>query len=55
VDPAAQLPVLLSGSYFTKKNEVTNPAEPREIGSHLESVPRYTVSLWNKYTFTTGA
>lgn len=53
--PQLNYQVLLSGSYFTKKNEVTNPAEPREIGSHLESVPRYTVSLWNKYTFTTGA
>ncbi len=52
--PHLNYQVLLSGSYFTKKNEVTNPAEPREIGSHLESVPRYTVSLWNKYTFTTG-
>jgi outer membrane receptor protein involved in Fe transport len=53
--PQLNYQVLLSGSYFTKKNEVTNPAEPREIGSHLESVPRYTVSLWNKYTFLTGA
>jgi outer membrane receptor protein involved in Fe transport len=24
------------------------------VGSHLESVPLYTVSFWNKYTFTTG-
>jgi outer membrane receptor protein involved in Fe transport len=47
--------VLFSGSYFFQKSEITNPAEPREIGSHLESVPRYTLSLWNKYTFTTGA
>jgi outer membrane receptor protein involved in Fe transport len=53
--PRLNYQVLLSGSYFTKKNEVTNPAEPREVGSHLESVPRYTVSLWNKYTFLTGA
>ncbi len=52
--PRLNYQVLLSGSYFTKKNEVTNPAEPREIGSHLESVPRYTISLWNKYTFTAG-
>jgi outer membrane receptor protein involved in Fe transport len=43
---------LLSGSYFFKKNEISNPAEPREIGSNLESVPKYTLSLWNKYTFT---
>lgn len=53
--PRLNYQVLLSGSYFFQKNEITNPAEPREIGSHLESVPRYTVSLWNKYTFTTGA
>ena len=45
----------LSASYFFEKNEVSNPSDPREIGSHLESVPRYTVSFWNKYTFTTGA
>jgi iron complex outermembrane receptor protein len=53
--PQLNYQLLLSGSYFFKKNEVTNPAEPREIGSHLESVPRYTISLWNKYTFTKGA
>lgn len=53
--PQPNYQLLLSGSYFFKKNEITNPAERREIGSHLESVPRYTISLWNKYTFTTGA
>ncbi len=52
--PQLNYQVLFSGSYFFRKNEITNPAEPREIGSHLESVPRYTISLWNKYTFTTG-
>jgi outer membrane receptor protein involved in Fe transport len=46
---------LLSGSYFFQKNEITNPAEPREIGSHLESVPRFTVNFWNKYTVLSGA
>ncbi|MEO7413817.1 MAG: TonB-dependent receptor [Opitutaceae bacterium] len=53
--PRPNYQVLLSGSYFFKKNEVSNPSDAREIGSHLESVPRYTVSFWNKYTFTTGA
>ncbi len=46
---------LLSASYFFTKNEISNPSDAREVGSHLESVPRYTVNLWNKYTFTTGS
>ena len=46
---------MLSASYFFQKNEITNPNDAREVGSHLESVPRYTVNLWNKYTFTTGS
>ncbi len=53
--PWSNYQALLSASYFFKKNEVSNPSDAREVGSHLESVPRYTVSLWNKYTFTTGA
>jgi outer membrane receptor for monomeric catechols len=50
--PRASYEALLSASYFFQKNEITNPAEPREAGSHLESVPRFTISLWNKYSFT---
>ncbi len=53
--PRLNYQALLSASYFFKKNEISNPSDRREIGSHLESVPRYTVNLWNKYTFTTGA
>ena len=53
--PRLNYQALLSASYFFEKNEISNPAEAREVGSHLESVPRYTVNLWNKYTFTTGA
>lgn len=53
--PRKNYQALLSASYFFQKNEITNPAEPREIGSHLESVPRFTVNVWNKYTFATGA
>ncbi len=53
--PRLNYQALLSASYFFKKNEISNPSDAREIGSHLESVPRYTVNLWNKYTFTTGA
>lgn len=45
---------LISASYFFQKNEITNPAEPREAGSHLESVPRFTISVWNKYSFAGG-
>ena len=52
--PRPNYQALLSASYFFKRNEVTNPADPHEIGSPLESVPRYTVNVWNKYTFTTG-
>lgn len=52
--PHRDYQALLSASYFFEKNEVSNPAEPREIGSHLESVPRYTASFWNKHTFATG-
>jgi outer membrane receptor protein involved in Fe transport len=52
--PHRNYQALLSASYFFEKNELSNPAERREIGSHLESVPRYTVNAWNKYTFTTG-
>ncbi len=53
--PSARYQALLSGSYFFKKNELSNPSEPREIGSHLESVPKYTATFWNKYTFGRGA
>lgn len=52
--PWANYQALLSGSYFFEKNEVSNLSDFREVGSHLESVPRYTVNLWNKYTFTAG-
>lgn len=45
---------ILSGSYFFDAHEVTNPSDAREVGSHLEAVPEYTVTLWNKYTFTEG-
>jgi outer membrane receptor protein involved in Fe transport len=52
--PRRNYQALLSASYFLQKNEVSNPSDPREVGSHLESVPLYTVSFWNKYTVTTG-
>jgi iron complex outermembrane receptor protein len=52
--PVPNYQAQLGASYFFRKNEVSNPSDPREIGSHLESVPRYTVSFWNKYTFTAG-
>lgn len=45
---------ILSASYFFEANEVTNPSDAREVGSHLEAVPEYTVTFWNKYTFTDG-
>jgi len=53
--PQTNYQALVSASYFFEKNEISNPSDSREIGSHLESVPRYTLSFWNKYTFTTGA
>lgn len=52
--PKTNYQLLLSGSYFFEYNERSNPSEPREVGSRIESVPEYSVSLWNKYTFTTG-
>jgi iron complex outermembrane receptor protein len=52
--PRLNYQALFSASYFFRKNEVSNPSEPREVGSHLESVPRFNVNVWNKYTFTTG-
>ena len=52
--PSARYQAMLSGSYFFKKNELSNPSEPREVGSHLESVPKYTATFWNKYTFPRG-
>ena len=52
--PQLNYQALLSASYFFTKNEVSNPSDAREVGSHLESVPRYTVNFWNKYTFTGG-
>jgi outer membrane receptor protein involved in Fe transport len=52
--PRLNYQALLSASYFFDKNEVSNPSDAREVGSHLESVPRYTVNFWNKYTFTSG-
>jgi outer membrane receptor protein involved in Fe transport len=53
--PQLNYQALVSASYFFKKNELSNPSDAREVGSHLESVPRFTVNLWNKYTFTSGA
>ena len=53
--PSARYQALLSGSYFFRKNELSNPSEPREVGSHLESVPKYTATFWNKYTFGRGS
>lgn len=52
--PRLNYQALLSASYFFTKNEISNPAEAREIGSQLESVPRYTINLWHKYTFVIG-
>lgn len=53
--PRPNYQALVSASYFFEKNEVSNLSDAREVGSHLESVPRFTVNLWNKYAFTTGA
>lgn len=53
--PGRNYQALVSGSYFFEKNEVSNLSDAREVGSHLESVPRFTVNVWNKYTVTTGA
>ncbi len=53
--PDRNYQALVSASYFFKKNEVSNLSDAREVGSHLESVPRFTVNVWNKYTFITGA
>ena len=53
--PRLNYQALLSASTFFEYHEVSNPSEPREIGSRLESVPRYSINVWNKYTFTTGA
>ncbi len=53
--PRPSYQAILSASYFFTKNEISNPSDAREVGSHLESVPRYTVNFWNKYTFTAGA
>ena len=52
--PRPNYQALLSASTFFTYHEISNPSEPREIGSRLESVPRYTINLWNKYTFTKG-
>jgi iron complex outermembrane receptor protein len=52
--PQPNYQALLSASTFFDYHEVSNPSEPREIGSRIESVPRYSINLWNKYTFTTG-
>lgn len=52
--PRLNYQALFSASYFFTKEEISNPSDPREIGSPLEAVPRYTAHLWNKYTFTTG-
>jgi outer membrane receptor protein involved in Fe transport len=53
--PLPHYQALLGASYFFKKNEVSNPSDAREVGSHLESVPRFTFTFWNKYTFSSGA
>lgn len=52
--PQKNYQAILSGSYFFEANEVTNPSDAREVGSHLEAVPEYTITLWNKFTFTDG-
>jgi len=52
--PRPNYQALLSASTFFTYHEISNPSEPREIGSRIESVPRYSINLWNKYTFTKG-
>ena len=52
--PKPSYQAILSASKFFDYHEISNPSEPREIGSRLESVPSYSVNVWNKYTFTTG-
>ena len=52
--PKPTYQAIVSGSYFFEKNETSNPSVAQEVGSHLESVPRFTVAVWNKYTFTAG-
>jgi outer membrane receptor protein involved in Fe transport len=52
--PVHNYQAILSGSYFFEADEVTNPADAREVGSHLEAVPKYTVTIWNKYTVVSG-
>lgn len=53
--PTTNYQALLSASKFFEYHERSNPSEPREIGSRIESVPEYSVNFWNKYTFTRGA
>lgn len=52
--PHTNYQALVSGSYFFEAEEITNPSDAREIGSHLEAVPEYTATFWNKYTFGDG-
>lgn len=53
--PRPNYQAMLSASYFLTKEEISNPSNAREVGSHLQAVPRYNVNVWNKYTFTQGA
>jgi outer membrane receptor protein involved in Fe transport len=42
--PRLNYQALFSASYFFQKNEVTNPSDPHEVGSNLESVPQTVMS-----------
>lgn len=53
--PRRNYQVIVNAAYFFEAEEITNAADPRQVGKGLEGIPDYNFNLWNKYTFVEGA
>jgi outer membrane receptor protein involved in Fe transport len=53
--PTRNYQVIFNAAYFFEAEEITNAADPRQVGKGLEGIPDYNLNFWNKYTFVEGA
>jgi outer membrane receptor protein involved in Fe transport len=52
--PTRNYQVIFNAAYFFEAEEITNAADPRQVGKGLEGIPDYNFNVWNKYTFVQG-
>ncbi len=53
--PVRNYQAILSYTYIWDAKAVTDIGAPAIVGRRLERTPEHMLSVWNKYTFTTGA